>query len=229
MIKFSLNRNKLNTADKSPFVPRTVPVNCITLESLINSIVFNSTITPQDAKAMIEALFNEMLEQILNGMSVNMGFAIVKAVVKGSFANPDEQFNPVKHSIQATITPTANLNKRLSEKAQAIQIISRKEIPSPLKLFNHSSEDQKFYKSGDLVSLTGQSMKYEKNNANLGVFISNDTKTIRVQEISLLRAKRIDFKFPFGLEIGKQFSVSVKGIFGSEIREGKLEQEVWTA
>lgn len=202
---------------------------CIQLDKIISAIVFNSTITPQDAKAIIEGLMNEISELISIGHSVNIGFAIIKAVVKGGFLNPDESFDNSKHSVQIIITPTASFSKKASNACQPIRISSRKESPIVFKMMNHSSENSSIYKAGDLATLQGESISFDKSNVELGIFFTSGLTTIRANEISSIGSKKTQFKIPSGLESGKPFTVVVKSMFGSEIREGELDQEVWSA
>lgn len=226
MIKYTVSKNKLSTSASAPYLPKTLLEGSLSFEQFIKALAYGSTATVADVKAVLENLERVCIENLSQGRSVNLGFGIIKPIVKGSFQNPEDSFTAEKNRIEVRFSPNPTFQKKITLEAKVQRVAQNKTIPQLLSLQNQSSELEIAMISGHLLTLHGENMKFDKTAANLGLFFEKAGVELRVSEYSHISGKVISFKVPNGLVSGESYKLKLKSIFGQEVRTGDLDFEV---
>jgi hypothetical protein len=87
------------------------------------------------------------------------------------------------------------LGKKVTKDAKVVRVNRDKPQPIMLSIENHSNEKNTI-EIGDLISLTGERLAFEKTDLDLGLFFLKKDTEIRVTEYSLVMNKKISFKVP---------------------------------
>lgn len=223
MLKYSLLKNNLSTADKSPYIPKTYLGGTLDTNQTIEAMAYGSTATKADIKAILENMDRVIIEHVSQGRAVNIGCCTLRPVVKGGFQNPSEAFDPGKHSIGVAVTINPQLEKKVTLEARTMKIPFKKTQPTLYQVTNLSTGSENQIKEGDLLILTGESLKFDPMDLQQGVFLESNEGIQRVQTYSSVKSKEVTFLVPTGMETGKDYRLMVKSVFGSEIRTGELE------
>lgn len=229
MIRYQLIKNKLGTALKAPYLPRTLLAGSLEIRKVIKALAYGSTATPADVLAVLENIERVCIENLSTGRSVNLGFCVMRPQVKGVFQNPEEAFSEDKHSVEVSIIPNPMFVKKVAIEARTIRVALVKTIPLVMSVENISSGAEDTLNTGDLVTVRGENLRFDKAELNQGVFFAKGGSEIRVSEYSQISGKLVSFKAPAGIVIGESYRLRVRNLFGSEIRTGEMEQDVKAA
>lgn len=226
MIQYYVRKNNLNTSDEVPYLPKTVVNESVDLEQMIKEISRGTTVMPADTKAVLENLSDVTLNNIQRGRAVNLGFAIIKPVIKGAFDAPDEQFTSGKHKIDVSVSASQSFKKKAALGTSVLRIDKTASIPLLFGISNFSSPHSETFKSGDLVKITGNNLFFDAEDASLGIFLTNGSTDVKVIEYGEIRNKSILFKIPAEAIAGEDYLLEVRALFGKNIRKGRLEEEI---
>ena len=221
MIKYNLIKSKLLTADKSPFVPKTIQEGNVSLEQAMKEIAYGSSITVADVKAVFENIERICIDNLSQGRSINLGFCSLRPQVKGNFKEEKEVFSKKKHWIEISLAPNIALGKKVTKDAKVVRVNRDKPQPIMLSIENHSNEKNTI-EIGDLISLTGERLAFEKTDLDLGLFFLKKDTEIRVTEYSLVMNKKISFKVPKEVSKGNTYKLILKTRMGTKIKLTKL-------
>ena len=125
--------------------------------------------------------------------------------------------------------PNSNFQKKVTLEAKLQRVAQNKTLPLLLSLENHTTGVETSILAGDLLTLHGENLKFDKTAANQGIFLERVGVEQRVSEYSQVSGKVISFKVPSGLVVGESYKLKLKSIFGQEIRTGELDYEVKAA
>ncbi|HNB99391.1 MAG TPA: DNA-binding domain-containing protein, partial [Leptospiraceae bacterium] len=228
-IKYSLIKNRLSTAGVSPYLPKTLLEGSLVFEQFLKALAYGSTATLADVKAVLENLERVCIENLSQGRSVNLGFCTIRPQVKGSFQNLEDSFSQEKNWIEVSIAPNPNFLKKITQDAKLQRVSLSKTLPLLFSLENHTTGLEASLVAGDLVTIHGENLKFDKSVPNVGVFFEGAGVEQRVSEYSKIAGKSISFKVPNGLNPGVSYKLKVKNSFGQEIRTGELEMEIKAA
>jgi hypothetical protein len=226
MIKYTLLKNKLSTAASAPYLPKTLLEGSLLFEQFIKALAYGSTATTADVKAVLENIERVCIENLSQGRSVNLGFCTIRPQVKGSFQNPDDSFTAEKNWVEVSMIPNPAFQKKVTLEAKLQRVAQNKTLPLLVTLENHTTGVAQSMLAGDILTLRGENMKFDKAAANQGVFFDIAGVEIKVTEYPQISSKAITFKVPTGLVSGTSYKLKVKSIFGSELRTGEFEQVV---
>ena len=229
MVKYTLFKNKLSTSAIAPYLPKTLLEGTLSFEQFIKALAYGSTATAADVKAVLENIERVCIEHLSQGRSVNLGFCTIRPQVKGSFQNPEDSFTAEKNWIEVFFLSNPTFEKKVTLEAKLQRVAQNKTLPLPLSLENHTTGLEASMVAGDLLTLHGENLKFDKSAANVGVFFEHAGIEQRVSEYAKVSGKVILFKVPSGLVSGESYKVKVKCIFGQEVRTGELENEVKAA
>jgi predicted histone-like DNA-binding protein len=226
MIQYTVLKSRLTSSGLAPYLPKTLQEGSLSFEQFIKALAYGSTATAADVKAVMENLERVCIENLSQGRSVNLGFCTMRPMVKGSFPNPESSFSAEKNWIEVSFAANPTFQKKVTAEAKIQRVARNKTIPLLLSVENHSSTLETSVVAGDLLSLHGENMKFDKTSANLGVFFESAGMEQRVSEYSQVSGKVISFKVPNGLLLGESYKLKLKSIFGQEIRTGELDYQL---
>lgn len=229
MIFFSLLKNKLLTAIQAPYLAKTMLDGALNYENTLKALAYGSTATLADIKAVLENIERVCIENLAQGRSVNLGFCSLRPQVKGVFQSPEDSFSKDKNWIAVTIIPSPLFCKKVTLEAKTLRVAQVKTLPLLTVLENHTSGSNSTLANGELISLRGENLRFDKSEPLLGVFFEKDGLETKAIEYSQISGKSVSFKTPVGLISGQTYKVKLKNKFGSDIRVGELDYEVQAA
>lgn len=98
-IIYSIFKNNLNNSGNSPYISRSRKFKKVTLSEVEKQMAFGSTITLPDIKAVIESMQRVLMENLLSGNSVDLGFAVFSTHVKGGFESEKDTFRAGRNTV----------------------------------------------------------------------------------------------------------------------------------
>ncbi len=226
MVQYTVLKNRLSSSGLAPYLPKTLQEGSVSFEQFIKALAYGSTATAADVKAVMENLERVTIENLAQGRSVNLGFCTMRLMVKGSFPNPEASFSAENNWIEISYASNPTFQKKVTAEAKIQRVSRNKTIPLLLSVENHTSGLETSIGAGDLISLHGQNMKFDKTSANVGVFFETAGVEQRVSEYSQVSGKVISFKVPSGLLVGESYKLKLKNIFGQELRTGELDYQL---
>lgn len=226
-IIFDLVKSYLSNLTAEVFMPKTFADGSHDLDSVSSSISNVSTVRLSDVRAVLTNLEEFLIRELSNGRSIHLGWCYLHPQVKGSFEDPMEPFTKGKHSIEVSITPSAELLKAVAIGAMPRKIDNPKTAPIPKKFRNDTSESMELVVAGDMVSIQGSFLRFDRSNPEEGVFLEADGNIkLRAIKYSRVSEKEVIFQIPQGIELGTEYNFVVYKKFGSEVRLGKLNKPV---
>lgn len=121
----------------------------------------------------MEILKEVAIEEIVNGASVNFGLGYFNLTVNGVFIGDNASWDSSRHSLAVNATPTAELRnavKAITVDVRGLAVSG----PSINTLTNvRSSEVNSRLTPGGGVNLTGNSIKIEGSDPNVGIKLVN--------------------------------------------------------
>ncbi|HNF28188.1 MAG TPA: DNA-binding domain-containing protein [Leptospiraceae bacterium] len=226
MIKYSLVKSRLSTAGSSPYMAKTVQSDALSFEDFIKAVSYGSTATAADVRAVMENLERVCTENLAQGRSINLGFCILKSMVKGSFNGPEDGFSEEKNWIKVKSLFSPSFEKKVSLEAKISRISGVKSVPVPAGLTNHSGTAENKMRAADLATLRGENLKFDSTVPEQGIFFSGNGGEVKAIEYSQVKSKSVTFKVPAGLNPGSSYKLLVRNLFGKELRTGEMDSSI---
>jgi hypothetical protein len=203
-LKYRIIQNPLKP-DTGHYIALPTDNKTMNAEDIIEHMISRgSTITKAEALATIEEFNRSLCEIIKNGNNVSTEVFSAYHSIKGVFANPQEMFNSNKHAHKLNM----RAGKRLVEACQNIEYskIEKALINPTIKFITNlkSGETNKTVNIGQLVSLTGTSMKIIEEKPECGLFLIDSNKNeIKIDQLVRNRPSEIMFYIPESINPGK--------------------------
>lgn len=229
MIFFGLLKNKLITSVQAPYLAKTMLDGALNYENTLKALAYGSTATLADIKAVLENVERVCIENLAQGRSVNLGFCSLRPQVKGKFQSPEDSFSQDKNWIDVTLIPSPLFCKKVTLEAKTLRVSLTKALPTLTVLENHTSGSSSILANGELITLRGENLRFDKSEPLLGVFFEKEGIETKAIEYSQISSRTVSFKIPGGLSSGENYKLLLKNKFGSEIRVGELDYEVQAA
>ena len=229
MLYLTLIKNRLSTGAIAPYLPKTLLDGSLSYEQFIKALAYGSTATIADVKAVLENVERVCIDTLSQGRSVNLGFCILKPQVKGIFLHPEDNFNSERNWIEVSISPNPSFQRKVTLGVKLQKVSQLKPIPTLVSLENHSTGISELITTGNLLTLHGENLKFDKSNSQLGLFFVKEDLEISVLEYSKISGKIISFKVPNGLVSGEEYQLRLRCSFGQDTRTGELDYKVRAA
>jgi hypothetical protein len=226
-IIFDIYKSHLPSGSDEIYMPRTFPDGSHDLDSITNFLSMNSAIQQADVEAVLNNLKNFLIRELSDGRSIHLGWCYLRTQVKGKFDGITEPFTHGKHSIEVSITPSAEFQKSVSQKAMPRKIDNPKTTPIPKMFKNVSLDSKESFQTDNMILMHGSYLNFDKTNPKEGVFLMAEPNLkIRVEKYSKVSSKELIFQVPQGIQAGIEYSIHVMKLYGTEIRSGKLKESV---
>ena len=226
MIPYDVGKSHLQTIEGDLYVPRTFANGSIDIHSVIRKLS-KDQVGEGKTKDVLTKLYELLIEELSEGRTIHLDWCYLRPQIKGSFSSPLEPFTPGKHSIEVSITPSMEFLRELAIRAMPRKIDNPKSAPIPKEFNNDVSGTRDRVSSGDMCSIKGSYLKFDKTVPEEGVFFEAEGGIkIRVEKYSRITSKELIFLVPTGIENGTEYTVVVYSRFGSELRMGKLYNQI---
>ena len=115
-MKYNVTKGKNPTTKVDMYYAAIAPVNVITFETLTEMISAECTVTPHDTRAVLSALQEKIIEQLMLGCSVRLGLlGSFRPTLNSVSAETKEEFtvSNIKR-INVVYTPSTTIKYKLS-------------------------------------------------------------------------------------------------------------------
>lgn len=113
VIKVKRYRNKLKSADKSPYLMRVVPNGVAHLDDILQAVAKNTGWALPTLRMCYNALSEALKEELQKGNKVKTPLGTLETAISGSFPCANSPFDPKRNKVYIKITPANELRKAL--------------------------------------------------------------------------------------------------------------------
>ena len=200
-IRVKLYPNYLPNAGKGTYIARTDSDKTVDIKDICSIIV-----TRTGFEGQFESLFNhvtqffdELIYQLFDGFTINLGYISIHPNVGGVFQTPDEPFDPKKHPISfrfCTLSKLRSLAKNID-----VEIVGVADTNGYIGEF-HDFEAQStnaVFVPGDQFAVCGHKIKIAGDDPSCGVYIvpvDDPAHPIKITRLADNTASRITGVLP---------------------------------
>jgi nucleoid DNA-binding protein len=230
-MNFTLFKNQLYAKKGDPaFVARGRITRRIMKEQIIEKIAYACTLTDADIGAVLASLEKAIVEYLVMGCSIELGFLSIAFSIKGGFDNDDDNFQKGRNWVALNATVSSALVNAVNQRAKPEKVVFLGNGPRPLKIIKVTGDTESVeFQAGNLVRITGAKLTFDREDDKCGVFLLSENAPVRVSEYSKIGSTAIDLKMPDGLTVGdNELEIRTRKADGS-ILKGTLEAPILIA
>jgi hypothetical protein len=217
---YTLTKNQMYKKASDPaYVARTRVSSRMEKDQVIQSLSHATTLTEADINAVLSGLENMLVQFIVLGHSIDLGFLGLGFSIRGGFDSEEDSFHKDRNWVSVNATLANSFVNAVNQAVKPVKVIAENKMPAPIKLTKVSGDMAlPEIKSGNLVQITGARLSFEKSDAETGVYLQPDFgDPVRVTEYGKTGDTLILLKMPEGLTVGNN-SVEVRG----RSKDGKI-------
>ncbi|GEM_PF-6670590 len=204
MIKYRLIKHPFSK-NRTSYVARIVDQKIVDQDSIIEQITREGSILkPTECRAVLDAFFNQIVENANSGVGYHGKYIDVRHTIKGNFIDESDSYNSDRHSLNVTICLSREFNNRIKyPKTVKLQYVEH--LPVINRVYDHiSDETNSIITSGGVVDIIGENIKIYDSNPLHGVYIIDDDNTLvsKVDRISVNFPHRLMVVLPQNLQAG---------------------------
>lgn len=230
MLKVSAVQNHLPTANK-PYVVHTAHKETIGFDGLIDRMASGrTTISKPDLAGALELLSEELHKAIAEGYIVKMPFGSLYLSASGTFDHLDEPFaygqEGTDHRLRLRFRAnrTEELDIVRDAKVQREQYMD-KTGPVVFSATSVQTDEELVATTGDFFRIEGNRLKFDKTNAELGVWFKNGQEH-RAALYAAINPGAVIAQVPTDLEPGQYILIVRTSPNDKDIKESHLSAPV---
>ncbi len=196
------------------------------LDEVAQNIGRATSLSDIDVLAAADALTNEIKAALTQGESVRIdGLGTFKLSASGLADDHDAQLDT--QQLDIVFSPNQRLRRHVRNHAERERVIPRQRAPEPQQFTDSASERHDAYTAGRIGKLYGHTLKLDPNDPQQGVFfVGQDGSEMRVSIYAHLGDRWLYFGIPDELTGPQRIIVRAKPRFASDLRQGRLNQEL---
>lgn len=209
-IKYYLQPNPI-TPDPNDQTARVQSTEVLNIDSIVKRILKRgTTVTEPDARAVILLAFEEMIDAIVEGYSVNTDLVNIRPSIQGVFASVNDSFDVSRHTIKASITAGNVLYAKMAT-ATVEKIASSVVSPDIIDFNDVKTNTSTKATKGGIGVITGSELKFDATNVAEGIFFINTATNAETQvtDIAMRTEGKLMFIIPASLAAGT-YKVAVR-------------------
>ena len=228
-MEFILVKNQLIGASKSgKYVAKAKVTQRLDKSHLIEKISYGCTLTQTDILAVLASLESVVVEYLVLGCSIDLGFVYLFFSIQGTFDTLDERFRKEKHRICINAKLSSALSEAVREKSNPIRKDQVSKNPRPRELSKVSGKlEKKAIEPGNMLRLYGSRLYFDMEDKEAGVFFTSDKgKSFRAKEYGQVKDTCIILKIPDEIKSGIHIVEVRSRSKSGKINTGVLEEPV---
>ena len=193
---------------KCAYVFMSETMATFTLNQLVKKMAeFNTTLTEADALAALNVMQNIVMEKVKEGYAVQTPFGVFYASAGGTAETKNADFLPDEHSTNHVIRMRFRPNRELSGDVSRNTVIERVSNAVKTRVYidtvgNADGKTDSPIKAGDIICIKGEYLKFESENENHGIFLSDGEAEYRLSYYTQITGgtvcARIESEIPAG-------------------------------
>jgi hypothetical protein len=231
-MNFSLSKNPLYAKEGDPpYIAHTRASGVMTKEQVIQRLAHGSTLTEADINAVLSGLEKVLVDYIVMGLRIELGFITLSHSIKGGFDSPEDFFRKERNWININANVNNSFANAVNQTAKPTRVMPESKAPRPLiitKVLGNMAAPE--FQAGNLVKISGLKLGFDNTDTESGVFLKPQTgNIIRVSEYAKAGDTSILCKLPDNVEPGKnKLEIRSRGTDG-ELNIGVLGDPVMIA
>ncbi|MDH4262787.1 MAG: DUF4469 domain-containing protein [Spirochaetia bacterium] len=209
---YTLVKNQLYKKEGDPLYIARARVNGrVTKQQVITRLAHASSLTEGDINSVLSGLEKILIDYVVLGHSIDLGFLSIGYSIKGGFDSEDDSFRKDRNWVSINSSITSSFGVAVNQEVKPTKVIADSKSPMPIKLIKLSG-DLKLpeLQSGNLVQITGAKLAFNKTDTETGVYLQPDSgNPVRVDEYGKTGDTLILLKMPNDLTAGNN-SVEVR-------------------
>ena len=217
MLKVFTRENSGKLGGKK-YVFRSATMATFTVDELVHEMAtFNTTITEADTLAVLNVMKRIVVKYVEQGYSVQTPLGLFFASASGSIDDIMGAFEPsnkeVNHDIRMLFRPDSKIVSDVLENTPTERTSNRlKTFTSIDKVMNAAGKSVTTIKTGDMIIVYGDYLKFDAAKEDQGVFLEAEDKTVyRLEYYTQNTAGRIEARIVPGISAGK-YTLSVHNV-----------------
>lgn len=207
MIKYRLIKHPFDK-NRTGYVARIVNQKIVDQDNIIEQITREGSILkPTECRAVLDAFFNQIIENVNNGVGYHGKYIDVRHTIKGNFIDEGDSYNSGRHSVNVTIGLSKEFTNKVKDpKTEKLQYVEH--LPPINRVYDHiSDETDSIITSGGVIDIIGENIKIYDSNPLHGVYIIGDDNKIvsKVERISVNFPQKLMVVIPKNIQIGSYY------------------------
>jgi hypothetical protein len=201
MLEYTLVENHLaGQENEERFVAHTKSIGTKTLEDVIKCLIAEGTgLTRPQALAYFEKISQSVVQFLSDGYCVSTPLFIARPTIKGIFADGNDNFDPLKHSIQIRIRPGSRL-RNLPLEMFIAKRERKEELPVLINFIDASTKAKNTIMTPNGIGkIVGKKLQFDDSDLAQGVFFAHvDNPEIHIRSLvhSDIYPSEINFSIP---------------------------------
>ncbi len=223
-IKYRMEKNSLKPGT---FYARVVRGKTVRLKQMISNIVAKTTLDRVNVEIVVMALIAEVIAILVAGDSAIIdGLVRFNTSISGSFESNEAIVT--RDNVRLNVLAHGNraLASAVVSKASYSREASRSKAPLVDVFFDAAAKVYDRYTPGSIVCLKGENLKFNPDNDDEGVFISDGATEIRLTPYVRAGNKQIDTQIPPGASGALTITVRARYTRNGDLRQGIYRYQV---
>lgn len=204
------NTMRAGKDNKETYYARVISRGTCTLENLADDLTLagkDSGLSPAQLVAIAKAFNAAKLSRISEGFIVDDEFTQANAKIEGSFLSENDTYNPQRHSIGMTVSPSAAV-KNLFKELEPVIRQGNSSSPTITGVYDLESQGGQVLTKGGFLEVTGTKVMVAGTHGDVGLYLENTespdkTVKIPVEKLGTNTSTRLACVIPSTLEAGK--------------------------
>ncbi|MFL5806633.1 MAG: DNA-binding domain-containing protein [Roseiflexaceae bacterium] len=223
-IRYQIIKNNLKPGS---YMARVIQGQRIELAGLIERIVSRTSLSTADVQATVTTLIEEMRTALINGnTTVIDGLATFNISLSGNFSSPDATISRENAQLHLVLQADSRLQGAVAGAVSYERVIQDIKTPIVSSFYDVATNAFGCYTPGSIVRLQGDHLKFDRAQADEGLFLRNGGVELRVSVYSIAGPRQLDALLPTTLSGSIQVIVRTRYTPNGELREGHHRQTI---
>lgn len=219
-----------NNLQPGTYYARVVDKGVYGLDDMMPNIITKTSLNEPDVRAVILAIASEVQDVLADGDTVVIeGLFSATLTLSGSFAKAETAVNTQNATININVTIDGGIAKAVQSQATFEQVPVTVKVPSISRFIDVANKTENRYTAGSIITIQGNNLRFDENDATQGVFITSGGNTTRLSVYSLVGGSQIDALMPAGVTGNIEVEIRARYTEAGELRSGKYAQAVTPA
>jgi hypothetical protein len=200
----------------------------MTKNQVIKSLSHATTLTEADINAVLSGLENMLVQFIVLGHSIDLGFLSLGFSIKGGFDSLNDSPRKDRNWVNINATVANSFADAVNQEVKLVRVFAEGQAPKPLtitKVLGDMTTSE--YVPNNVVSIGGTKLTFDKADTECGVYLQPEFGSpVRVSEYIKASDSSIFFRLPDGLTPGNSVIEVRRRKTDGKIIKGTLEEPV---
>jgi hypothetical protein len=216
-----------NNLKPGAFYARVLRGEIVNLDDMIPNVVAKTSLTGADLRGSVSALTEEIVTALAAGKTVVVdGLVTLYVSLSGSFDTPDQVITRETADLDVQAQSNQSMEATVASRASYTREVASVKSPVISSVYDVASRVHGRYTPASVMRLAGENLKFDPEQPDEGVFVSNDVAQVRLPVYSVVGDKQIDAVVPPTIEGVLTVTVRTRYTPGGELRQTTYRRQV---